>query len=292
MDVDSEGDVWVGSYVNHVLTEFNPDGTPTGNTVDIGKSSCSLEIDDSGNFYISEYGGEGGSYKFSPTGTKLFQFEPAGDEPRDIAVDNSDGHIYTVHYDHVNEFDESGTLLTEFGREEGSYPGFAFSGEGVAVNEDNPHRLCRALPRLRRRLRTNRRNHHSRRDHRRRERHPHHRDGQRRSGTRRCERRYAGNDLQIRIRDRTEQPVLEQTLRRLVAVQRPGSDDDQQRARNGDDLLLPGHRRQRSPPRGLRPRARSTPSSRRVRLRSPKKPFPKSTPMAPPSRPKSRRAAD
>ena len=137
MDVDAEGDVWVGSYVNHVLTEFNPDGTPTGNTVDIGKSDCSLEIDDSGNFYISEYGGEGGSYKFSPTGTKLFQFEPAGDEPRDIAVDNSDGHIYTVHYDHVNEFNENGTLLTEFGREEGSYPGFAFSGEGVAVDEDN-----------------------------------------------------------------------------------------------------------------------------------------------------------
>ena len=117
MDVDADGDVWVGSYVNQILTEFNPDGTPTGNAVNIGKSDCSLEIDDNGNFYISEYGGEGGTYKFSPTGTKLVQFEPAGDEPRDIAVDNSDGHIYTVHYDHVNEFDENGALLTEFGRE-------------------------------------------------------------------------------------------------------------------------------------------------------------------------------
>ena len=137
MDVDSEGDVWVGSYVNHVLTEFNPDGTPTGNTVDIGKADCSLAIDNDGNFYISEYGGEGGTYKFSPTGTKLAQLEPAGDEPRDIAIDNSDGHVYTVHYDHVNEFNEAGEFLSEFGREGGGYPGFAYSGEAIGVNEDN-----------------------------------------------------------------------------------------------------------------------------------------------------------
>ena len=135
MDVDSDGNVWVGSSQSEDLIEFNPQGVKIGE-VDIGKDVCSLAIDKNGNFYISAYP-EQGTYKFSPTGTQLAQLEPAEYEPRDLTVDNSTGHVYTMHYEWINEFDENGNFLTEFGRPAEGYPGFASSGEGIAVNEDN-----------------------------------------------------------------------------------------------------------------------------------------------------------
>ncbi len=102
--------------------EFNPDGTPTGESFNIGKSVCGMEIDDDGNFYISDYGG-GGVWKFSPTGENLGLIDPDSTEARDIAVDNSDGHIYTIHDNHVNEFNATGGFVGEFGRPKAAIPG-------------------------------------------------------------------------------------------------------------------------------------------------------------------------
>jgi hypothetical protein len=133
-DVDPEGDVWIVAYNTGIITEFNPDGTPTGTSFNTGLSPCGVEIDDAGNFFIGDYGGTG-VWKFSPAGTKLSLIDPDPSEARDIAVDNSDGHIYTLHYNHVNEFSESGALVTEFGFPEGTYEGFFDSGEGIGVDE-------------------------------------------------------------------------------------------------------------------------------------------------------------
>jgi hypothetical protein len=135
---DSEGDVWSGNWTTGEVTQFNPDGTPTGKSFNSGKAVCGMEIDAAGNFYIGDYGGTG-VWKFSPTGTNLGVLDPSGNEAKDIAVDNSDGHIYTVHQGepgqlNINEYDASGALVTQFGGPEGTYPGSGFP-EGIAVNE-------------------------------------------------------------------------------------------------------------------------------------------------------------
>ena len=64
---------------------------------------------------------------------------------------------------------------------EGTYPGFASSGEGVAVNEDTHTVYAGHYPGYVDAFVQNREHHHSRCHHRWRERHPHHGDGQRRS---------------------------------------------------------------------------------------------------------------
>ena len=138
-DVAPDGDIWSGNWQSHVVTEFNPDGTPTGTEFDSGKAICGMEIDKDGNLYIGDYGGTG-VWKFSPTGTNLGVLDPSGNEAKDIAVDNSDGHVYTVHQGaagglNVNEYDAAGALVTQFGGPEGAYPGSGFP-EGLAVNED------------------------------------------------------------------------------------------------------------------------------------------------------------
>ncbi len=143
MDVDSEGDVWAGIWSPPgEVKEFNPDGTPTGTTFTAKAGTtnlaiCGMEIDKTGNFYISGYCCDG-VHKFSPTGEYLGVIDPSSNEAKDIAVDSTDGHIYTVHQGepggfNVNEYDSSGGLVTQFGAPEGPYPGA--QPEGVAVNE-------------------------------------------------------------------------------------------------------------------------------------------------------------
>jgi len=138
VDVGPDGNVWSANWTNGVVTEFNPAGTATGNSFNSGKSPCGLEVDEDGNFYLGDYGGTG-VWKYSPTGTNLGVIDPSGNEAKDIAVDNSDGHIYTVHQGepgqlNINEYDAAGALVTQFGGPEGLYPGSGFP-EGIAVNE-------------------------------------------------------------------------------------------------------------------------------------------------------------
>jgi hypothetical protein len=132
-DTDSEGDVWAGSWTGGPISEFNPDGTPTGESFSSGKSVCGMEIDDAGNFYIVDYCC-GGVWKFSPTGENLGVIDPDSSEAQDVAVDNGDGHIYTIHGNHVNEYNATGGFVGEFGAAEGPYPGLS-GAEGVAVND-------------------------------------------------------------------------------------------------------------------------------------------------------------
>ena len=80
-DTDSEGDVWAGSWTGGPISEFNPDGTPTGESFNSGKSVCGMEIDDAGNFYIVDYCC-GGVWKFSPTGENLGVIDPDPPKPR------------------------------------------------------------------------------------------------------------------------------------------------------------------------------------------------------------------
>ena len=132
-DVAPDGNVWAGSWTGGPITEFNPDGTPTGESFNSGKSVCGMEIDAAGNFYIVDYCC-GGVWKFSPTGENLGLIDPDTSEAADVAVDNGDGHIYTIHGDHVNEYNATGGFVGAFGGPEGTYPGMS-GAEGVAVDE-------------------------------------------------------------------------------------------------------------------------------------------------------------
>lgn len=133
MDVAPDGDVWIASYQSELVTEFNPDGTPTGAQFDSDLANCGMEIDGAGNFYLTAWPSDG-THKFSPTGAKLGPLEVDGEEAKDVAVDSSDGHVYTLHENFINEYDAAGAFVLKFGLPEGPFEGLQ-GAQGIAADE-------------------------------------------------------------------------------------------------------------------------------------------------------------
>jgi hypothetical protein len=142
IDVAPDGNLWVASWAGGTgkVEEFEPTGTSTGTSFNAGFGVCGMAIDSNFNFYLIDEGGPdlgAAMHKFNSSGENLGPIDTDSGEPRDVWVDRSDDHVYTIRSTnpgYINEYDPSGALLDKFALPEGAYLGLQ-NAHGVAVNE-------------------------------------------------------------------------------------------------------------------------------------------------------------
>jgi hypothetical protein len=125
--VDAEGHVWIGDYEKEIAQEFAAEGSPPAElgAVPLAPEEhlCRLDVDASGNLYVNLYEGAVEKYEGGVKGPTL---DPGS--ARGVSVDQSstEGHVFVLHGEAVNEFDSSGTLISRFGE------GAIGNGQGIA----------------------------------------------------------------------------------------------------------------------------------------------------------------
>jgi hypothetical protein len=135
--VAPNGTLWVASWgETGKVEQFTSAGAPTGTSFEAGFGLCGLAIDSANNFYVIDEGGP--LLKFNSAGVSLGIFDPdvSNGEPKDVAIDRTNDHVYVDHSAYIKEFDPSGALVDTFGEAEGSYPGLQGS-QGLAIRSSD-----------------------------------------------------------------------------------------------------------------------------------------------------------
>ena len=119
--------------------EYGPDGLKTGVIVDMSQNGFTYEVDAGPEGELFTFSGDLGIQKYNPA-SELLDYVPA-EGSAVFGVDPVSGHLNSVRYEHVADFDSFGNEL----------PGFDYSAEGrsIAINGSQPLRLPQLLQQLR-----------------------------------------------------------------------------------------------------------------------------------------------
>ena len=138
VDVAPNGNIWTASW-NGNVQEFSSSGVaitegPAGGHFETPRP-CAIAIDSNENFYfVEESAGLVRKYNNAGVLQGVVDSDTSLGEPRDIAVDRSNNHLYVDHRSYIYEYDSSGGLNPEIRRSRTTQ----LSDHGVAADLERP----------------------------------------------------------------------------------------------------------------------------------------------------------
>ena len=128
--VDTDGNVYIASYGNKAISEFNPTGAKLGEIKQTFiEHPAYVAVGDPGVLYVGNY--EGGVAKLEVTSKDEVVHEVELDSMGYAVALDSQGDVYVDDGTSISEYSSSGTLDEEFGS------GYFEKSQGVAVNDLN-----------------------------------------------------------------------------------------------------------------------------------------------------------